>query len=118
MLILNEGPDKILSDVLLAKSKLESMKNQLEILLKKKIRIDNEILILKRSIRQKSKMTQLRIKTKINLEAYDQETLDATEETREFLNRELPDVIPHFLELDQLLEEIEDLLDPKYLEEY
>lgn len=118
LLVLKEEPAKILSDTLVAKSKLENMKKQLEILLQKKIRIDNEILILKRSIKDKSKSIQLRIKTKVSLEAYHPETQDPTEETREFLKRELPEVIPHFLELDKLLDEIEELLRQENLKNF
>jgi len=109
MLILNESPEKILSDTVLAKNKLFNMKNQLENLLHKKIRIDNELKILKKSIKEKEKHLQLSLKTSINLEAFGTES-EPTESTREFLTRELPEVIPQFIEFDQLLTEIDELL--------
>lgn len=109
MLILNEGPEKILSDTLLAKNKLTNMKKQLEILLQKKIRLDNEILILKKSISKKNKSLTLKLKTSIALEAFNPEEV-SIETRQEFLQRELPEVVPLFIELDQLTSEISELI--------
>lgn len=114
MLVLNEGPEKILSDTLIAKNKLFNMKNQLENLLKKKIRLDNELMILKRSIKRKEKHLQIKLKTSINLEAFGPD-LEPTEESDNFISRELPELVPHLIHLDQLIREIDELL--KELEE-
>jgi len=109
MLILNEGPAKILSDTLIAKNKLFNMKNQLENLLKKKIRLDNEILILRRSIKEKEKHLQIKIKTSINLEAFGPD-LEPTEDTRTFISENIPELVPHLIQLDQLIKEIDEIL--------
>lgn len=109
MLVLNEGPEKILSDTLMAKNKLFNMKNQLENLLKKKIRINNEILILKRSIKEKEKHLQIKLKTSINLEAFGSD-LEPTEDTQTFILANIPELVPHLLQIDQTISEIEELL--------
>lgn len=109
MIILKESPEKILSTVVLQKNKLQNMKRQLEILLQKKIRLDTEIKILKKSIKKKSKSFQFSLKSQINLEAYD-ENQNPTSETQAFIEAVIPEAIPYLVEYDQLLNEIDELL--------
>lgn len=94
---------------MMQKNKLENMKKQLDILLSKKIRIDTEIKILKKSIKEKSKTYQLSLKSKINLEAFD-ENQEPTDQTRSFLEASIPEVIPVLVEYDQILQSIDELL--------
>lgn len=108
-LLLNESPEKILSLAQLQKNKLQAMKDQLDLLLSKKIRLDNEIKILRKSIKNKSKNFQISLKTSINLEAYSPE-LEPTLQTKEFLEENFSD-LSFLKEYDQLLEEIDDLLE-------
>lgn len=110
MLILNESPEMILSTALLQKNKLKNMKDQLDILLRKRIRLNTEIKILKKAIKNKSKSYQFSLKSKINLEAYD-ENLDPNSSTRIFIEENLPEVLHVLTEYDLLLQEIEDLLE-------
>lgn len=109
MLILKESSEKILSTAVLQKNKLANMKRQLEILLQKKIRLDTEIKILKKSIKKKSKSFQFSLKSQINLEAYN-ENQEPTSETRDLIEAVIPEAIPYLIEYDQLLNEIDLLL--------
>jgi len=106
-----------MSDTLLAKNKLFNMKKQLEILIQKKIRLENEIFILRKSIKGKQKSFEMKIKTSINLEAYD-EKYQPTPETRNFIEENLPDVISLFKEFDDLNEEIFELLNETEKEDH
>lgn len=110
MLILNESPEVILASTLIAKSKLKSMKNHLVSLLAKKARIENEVKILQKSIKNKSKSLEIHLKTKINLEAFNSDIF-TLKTTQEFLESELPEVIPHILEWDELQLEIQEILE-------
>lgn len=85
------------------------MKDHLKILLSKKARIDSEILILKRSIKNKSKSFEFSLKSKINLEAFG-ENQEPTERSRELLMEKLPEVLPFIIKFDELNREIEELL--------
>lgn len=114
-LVLHEDSTKILSDTLIAKNKLRAMKDQLEILLSKRIRIENEIKVLSRTIKRKQKNFQLSLKTNVNLEGYGEDgkptrellqllednfTGDQLQQLREY------DLLE--LEIQQLLEEVQE----------
>lgn len=62
--------DQILDQVKLTKSKLGSMKDHLEALLSKKIRIETEIFLLKKAIKNQEKHLSLTIKNSVKLENF------------------------------------------------
>lgn len=111
LMIIKENSEVILSTAMLQKNKLQNMKKQLEILLQKKIRLETEIKILKKSIKKKSKSFQFSLKSKINLEAFG-EDLEPTDFTREFLKETLSqETISTLIEYDQVLHDIDLLLE-------
>lgn len=106
---------QVLDDVKLYKSKLSGMKDHLEALLKKKIRLDTEITILRRSIKNKEKNFALQVKGKVNLESqYDQPKVDIKDDQiivsfpedwdQETL-RQLEELCQVSQEIDQLLKD-------------
>lgn len=60
---------KVLDQIKLTKSKLQSMKDHLEALLRKKVRIETEIVVLQRSIRNKEKNLVIQMKNQIHSES-------------------------------------------------
>lgn len=110
-MVIQESSERILSIAQLQKNKLRNMKDQLEILLRKRIRLDSEIKVLKKSLTKRKKSFQLSLKTKISLEAFNPETLEPTEETVHFIEENLPECLPVLREYDQILREIEVLLE-------
>jgi hypothetical protein len=105
---LNESSDSIISQAKIQKKKLQSMKDQLDLLLSKKIRLDNEIKILRKSIKDKSKKFQLSLKTSINLEAFDPVDHEPTRESNQLLTESFSEAeLQVFRDFDILLREIE-----------
>lgn len=110
-LVLQEDSTKILSDTLIAKNKLKAMKDQLEILLSKKIRIENEIKVLSRTIKRKQKNFQLLLKTNVNLEGYGEDG-EPTDELKKLLKETFTgDQLQQLYEYDLLELEIQQLLE-------
>lgn len=109
MLILNEN-QKILSSLVLHRNRLEGMKNQLDNLLKKKLRLETEISKLKISIKKNSKSLDLKTRTSISLEAFEGPRGPLTSEAKEFLTENLPESIHLFVEIDSIEQEILELL--------
>lgn len=107
-LVLTESPQRINSQAQSQKSKLESMKNQLEQLFSKKIRIDQEIRILRKSLKKKAESYQKITKTMINREAFD-ENWNPTENSTYLIENFLDPQI--FREIDKILREIEELFE-------
>lgn len=60
---------KVLDQIKLTKSKLQSMKDHLEALLRKKVRIETEIVVLQRSIKNKEKSLVIQMKNQIHSES-------------------------------------------------
>lgn len=110
LFILQESPEKILDLASLQKNKLENMKLHLKELLKKKLRLESEIQVLKKSIKRKQKSFQLSLKTKINLEAFG-EDLEPNSVSRNLLKENFSEEeIKIFQAYDSVLEDINDLL--------
>lgn len=60
---------QILDEIRLTKIKLQGMKDHLEVLLRKKIRLESEILILRKAIKNKEKNFALKVKAGVQLES-------------------------------------------------
>lgn len=60
---------KVLDQIKMTKSKLQSMKDHLEALLRKKVRIETEIVVLQRSIKNKEKNLVFQMKQKVQSES-------------------------------------------------
>lgn len=60
---------KVLDQIKMTKSKLQSMKDHLEALLRKKVRIETEIIVLQRSIKNKEKNLVFQMKQKVQSES-------------------------------------------------
>lgn len=109
--IVNEAT--ILSDLQLHKNKLSNMKDHLETLLRKKIRLESEISLLKKQIADKQKHFELQTKTKISLES--QQTWDLKDPMPVWLQEEILEQHPNLheciLEFDQVSMEIHELLE-------
>lgn len=107
---LKESSDSIISQAKIQKKKLQSMKDQLDLLLSKRIRLDNEIKILRKSIKDKSKKFQLSLKSSINLEAFDPVDHEPTTESNQLLIESFSEAELQVLrDFDLLLREIDDL---------
>lgn len=109
MIILGEN-QKILSTAVLHRHKLFGMKNQLENLLKKKIRLETEIAKLKISIKKNSKSLDLKTRTTISLEAFQGPDEPLTSEAEFLIQERIPELVPILVEIDQIQQEVEDLL--------
>lgn len=109
MIILNES-QTILSTAVLHRNKLTGMRNQLENLLKKKIRLETEIAKLKISIKKNSKSLDLKTRTKISLEAFQGPDGPLTSEAEELIQEEIPELVPILVSIDQIQQEIDDLI--------
>lgn len=94
----------ILTTVQLQKSKLLSMKSHLNDLLRKKLRIETEIVLLRKQIKGKLKISETKIKASINLESSE----ELTNEQAELLRREHPDLFQELIDFDSLAREIEE----------
>lgn len=110
-LVLHEDSTKILSDTLIAKNKLRAMKDQLEILLSKKIRIENEIKVLSRTIKRKQKSFQLALRTNVNLEVYGEDDKPTPELLKLLEDNFTGDQLQQLREYDLLELEIQQLLE-------
>lgn len=104
---------QVLDDVKLYKSKLSGMKDHLEALLKKKIRLETEITILKKSIKNKEKNFALQVKGKVNLESQSEQPSVVIQEDQILIN--LPknwdqETLLQFEELCEVSQEIDQLL--------
>lgn len=109
-MIITEG-SAILSTVQLQKSKLLSMKSHLNDLLRKKLRIETEINILRKQIKGKLKISETKIKASINLES----NMELSSEQAQLLRESHPELFQELLGFDSLTKEIEEL--SKYYDE-
>jgi hypothetical protein len=112
MTTLNLNETQVLGEVRLTKNKLENMKDHLETLLRKKIRIESEISVLRKAIKNKEKNFALKIKTGVQLESSSNLVITETAEgysigLPEGVNEELRQ---EFLELCAVSKDISDLL--------
>lgn len=97
-------------DQQLAKSKMSTLRNHLQALLQKKIRIDLEIKRTKKKLSKLKTTSQTYIKTRVSFEGFDYDHLDPS--TMELLKEKIGQ--DNFLELQQIDEQvylIEELLD-------
>lgn len=101
----------ILTAIQLQKSKLISMKEHLDALLRKKLRIESEITILKKQIKGKLKISETKIKASIHLES----SQIVSDSQVEILREEYPDLFSALKEFDLLSSDIEELV--KYYDE-
>lgn len=107
---LKESSDSIISQAKIQMKKLQSMKDQLDLLLSKKIRLDNEIKILRKSLKDKSKKFQLSLKSSINLEVFDPVDHEPTPESYQLLIRSFSEEeLQVIRDFDILLGEIDKL---------
>lgn len=95
----------ILTTVQLEKSKLLNIKQHLDALLRKKLRIETEISILRKQIKSKLKISNTKIKASIQLESSD----TVSDQDAEQLQKEHPDLFQQLIEFDQIEKEIEEI---------
>lgn len=106
---------QVLDDVKLYKSKLSGMKDHLEALLKKKIRLETEITLLRKSIKDKEKSFAFKMKNKVNLESsVEQPKVVELENSDYYIT--LPsdwsqEVLTLFEEFCQITQDIEEMLE-------
>lgn len=86
----------VLSTIQLSKSKLLSMKGHLDSLLRKKIRLESEITVLRKQIKDKLKVSNTKIKASIHLES--SETLDS--EQAQELQKKFPELYDALQDFD------------------
>lgn len=109
---------QVLDQVRLTKSKLGSMKDHLEALLSKKIRIETEIILLRKAIKNQEKFLSLKLKNSIQLESlqghlivddHDPEQIQIgyDEKIPEELQSLLTEVCSVSHEIEQVLEDFE-----------
>lgn len=107
-MLLNES-EIILEETLLAKSKLLNMKSHLEALLRKKIRIETEIRVLRKQITQRNKSLELKVKSKLNLEQYSEERLIHPDDGFKLLLEE-PELYIAFQQYDHTMKSIQEMI--------
>lgn len=107
-MILNEdSAPKVLSALQLNKYKLLSQKDQLEILLRKKARLDTEIKILQKSIKNRIKTTNVSVRASLQIENSRKLTTAEFEE----ISGQFPDLASLVLEYDRVEDDIKNLLE-------
>lgn len=111
MIILNETSEG--EFLKLNRLKLENMKDHLEALLRKKLRLEIEIKSLKKSIANRSKQSEKKISTRLTLEGYDftLEELVKSQDLISKLREEEPQIFQEISRLYHTEGEIQFLLD-------
>lgn len=116
---------QVLDQVKLTKSKLGSMKDHLEALLSKKIRIETEIILLRKAIKNQEKSLSLKLKNSVQLESLkghlsvddhnsDEIMISYDEEVPEELRQLIAEVCSVSQDIEQVLENFERTRDLSY----
>lgn len=107
MLLNEDSAPKVLSALQLNKFKLLSQKDQLEILLRKRARLDAEIKILQKSIKNRIKVTNVSVRTSLQIE----NSRNLTSAEFETIREQFPDLASLVLEYDRVEDDIKNLLE-------